>query len=365
MLDSAPFSSSPRVKLGLIGCGKAATRHLRIFRELPEVEVLGVSDLNPIKAQKFAEELGASWYTDWREMLERHPEIQVVDVAVPSGLHARVALPVMRDFKKHLLLEKPIALRPEEAQEMVTTAEDLDLKLVVIYQNRFNLPVKLVREALLSGYFGKPVLFSARFYWCRRQDYYDSAAWRGTWALDGGALAQQGAHHVDMLRWLGGEVESVYAQMATRLVDIEAEDILVGVIRFRNGALGTIEATTCARPKDLGAELTILGEKGSARLGGFAMNELVHLSFENGGLPVDEISKLQKNPPDPLGFAHRACLKAALAYLAGGPRDERLCVGREALNSLELIQALYESAERGEAVSFPFEIKKSRLGKGV
>jgi len=353
------------VRLALIGCGKAASRHRRLFREMPGVRVVAVSDLNPDKARDFAEDLRSAWYTDWREMLERHPEIEVVDIAVPSGLHARVALPVMREYRKHVLLEKPIALLLDEAREMVDTAEALGLKLVTVYQNRFNLPVKLVREALLSGLFGKPVLFSARFYWCRRQDYYDSAAWRGTWALDGGALAQQGAHHVDMLRWLGGEVESVYAEMATRLNRLEAEDLLVGTIRFRNGALGTIEATTCARPRDLGAELVLLGEKGSARLGGFAMNELTHLAFENGGPPGEEVEAHRRNPEDPLGFAHRECLRAALRYFSGEPPDPRLCLGREALASLELIQALYESAERGEPVRFPFTPEKSRLGKGV
>ncbi len=351
------------VKLAIIGCGKAATRHLRIFKELPEAEVVAVADLNPEKASAFAQEIGARWYTDWREMLTQCPEIQVVDIAVPSGLHGRVALPLMEEFQKHILLEKPIALRLDEARKIAETAEKLGLKLVTVYQNRFNLPVKKVREILKEGRLGRIVLASARFYWCRRQDYYDSAAWRGTWALDGGALAQQGAHHVDMLRWLIGEVESVFAKKDTRLVKIEAEDILVGVLRFRNGALGTIEATTCARPKDLGAELVILGEKGSLKLGGFAMNELTHLALEEGDLAPEEWKAFRSNPSDPLGFAHREYFRAALRYFGGEPPDERLCLGGEALSSLELIQALYESAESGREIHFPFRIEKSRLGR--
>ncbi len=354
-----------KVKIALIGCGKAATRHKRIFRELPEVEVVAVSDLDPEKARTFAHELSAQPYTDWRKMLESHPEVEVVDIAVPSGLHARVALPVMREYRKHVLLEKPITLLLSEAREMAETARQLGLKLITVYQNRFNLPVKLVREALLAGHFGKPVLFSARFYWCRRQNYYDSATWRGTWSLDGGALAQQGAHHVDMLRWLGGEVESVYAEMATRLSRLEAEDILVGSVRFKNGALGTIEATTCARPRDLGAELTILGERGAARIGGFAMNEILDLAFEDGFPPPEILEAHRKNPEDPLGFAHRECLRAALRYFAGEKPDPRLCLAEEAVASLELVQALYESAERKEPVRLPFEPQKSKLGKGV
>jgi len=351
------------VKLALIGCGKAATRHLRIFKELPEVALVAVADSDPEKARAFAEEIGAAWYTDWRKMLSEYPEIEVVDIAVPSGMHGKISLPVMREFRKNILLEKPITLNIEEAWEMVQTAEELGLKLVTVFQNRFNLPVKKVKEILEKNLLGKIVLASARFYWCRRQDYYDSAAWRGTWALDGGALAQQGCHHVDMLRWLMGEVESVFAKKDTRLVEIEAEDILVGVIRFKNGALGTIEATTCARPKDLGAELVILGEKGSVKLGGFAMNELAHLALEDQNLNEEELEACRKNPSDPLGFAHREYLRAAMHYFAGEPPDPRLCIGKDAIPSLELIQALYESAESGTEVKFPFTPEKSRLGK--
>ena len=351
------------VKLALIGCGKAANRHLHIFKELPEAEIVAVADSYPERAQVFAEEMGADWYADWRKMLAEHPEIEVVDIAIPTGLHSQVALPVMEGFRKHILIEKPITLRIEEAWEMVKTAEELGLKLVTVFQNRFNLPVKKVKEILDKNLLGKIVLASARFYWCRRQDYYDSAAWRGTWALDGGALAQQGCHHVDMLRWLMGEVESVFAKKDTRLVKIEAEDILVGVIRFKNGALGTIEATTCARPKDLGAELVILGEKGSIKLGGFAMNELSYLALKDYDLNEEELEAYRRNPPDPAGFAHREYLRAAVHYFAGEPPDPRLCIGKDGIPSIELIQAFYESAESGTEVKFPFTPQKSRLGK--
>lgn len=351
------------LKLALIGCGKAANRHVAVFNELPEVEVIAVADEIPEKAQAIAQKVEAPWYKDWREMLSEHPEIGVVDIAVPSGMHGEIAIPVMKEFRKHILIEKPIALNLDEAREMVQTAEDLGLKLVTVFQNRFNLPVKKVKEILENGMLGEIVLGSARFYWCRRQNYYDSASWRGTWALDGGALAQQGCHHVDMLCWLVGGVESVFAKKDTRLVKIEAEDILAGVIRFENRALGTIEATTCARPKDLGAELVILGEKGSIKLGGFAMNELVHLALEGQDLDEGELEAYRKNPLDLLGFAHREYLRAAVHYFAGESPDPRLCIGRDAIPSLELIQGLYESAESGREVRFPFTPQKSKLGR--
>ena len=352
------------LKLALIGCGKAARRHLALCRELPEAELVAVADLDPERANRFAREVGAKAYTDYREMLYRHPEVEAVDIAVPSGLHAEIALSILKDFHKSLILEKPLSLLISEAREVVRTAKELGLKVITIFQNRFNRPVIKLKEALEAGRFGKIVLASVRFYWCRRQDYYDSASWRGTWALDGGALAQQGCHHVDMLRWLLGAVKEVYARAATRLAKIEAEDVLVGTIEFENGALGTIEATTCARPRDLYAELVILGEKGAAILGGFALNELRHWSFEDEG-PEDLVvrEKFAQNPSDPLGYAHRACFQAALRYLDGGPRDPRLVVGEDAIPSLELIQALYEAAFSGKPIVFPPKIKKSPLGK--
>ncbi len=352
------------MKIALIGCGKAARRHLAIFRELPEAELVAVADLDAEKAQAFAAEIGAAWFVDFRTMLETHPEVEVVDIATPSGLHAEIALAVLKEFRKPLLLEKPLTLLISEAWEIVKAARELGLKVVTIFQNRFNLPVLKLKEALDQGRFGKIVLASVRFYWCRRQDYYDSGSWRGTWALDGGALAQQGCHHVDMIRWLMGPVKEVYAKAATRLVDIEAEDILVGTLEFENGALGTIEATTCARPQDLSAELVVLGEKGSVVLRGFAMNELHHWAFEDEG-PEDQLVRenFKANPQDRLGYAHRAYLRAALEYLAGGRRDPRLVVDEEAIPSLELIQGLYESAVSGRPVSFPLKLRVSPLGR--
>ncbi len=351
------------LSIAIIGCGKAASRHLKIYNQIEWVNVMAVADEVEEKARAFAEEAEAEAFANWQDMLERHPEVNVVDISVPSGLHAEIGLPIMKKFKKHILMEKPIALLLDEAEELVKTAEELNLKLVTIYQNRFNLPIKLVRNALNAGWLGNPILVSARFYWCRHQSYYDSSPWRGTWAYDGGVLAQQGAHHMDMLCWLGGEVESVYAQMATRLAEIEAEDILVGVVKFKNGALGTVEATTCARPSDIGAELTILGEKGHARVGGFAMNELISIASEERDFPNEEIEAFKKNPEDPLGYSHRAYIEAALRYFAGEEPDEKLCIGKDALSSVQLIQALYESAERGEPVKLPFSPQKSKLGR--
>ncbi len=354
-----------KLRVAIIGCGKAAERHLKIYQALrDEVEVVAVSDLDLEKAKLFADTLSAKAYTDFQEMLKKEP-IDVVDLSVPSGLHRKVGEIVLRKFRKNLLVEKPLALTLKDAETLVNLAERFQLKLVTIFQNRANLPIIKIKELLEKGYFGKIVLLSVKFYWSRRQNYYDSAAWRGTWAYDGGALAQQGCHFADMMTYLFGEVESCFAKMGTYLVNIEAEDLLVGTIKFKNGALGTIEATTCARPKDIKAEVVLLGEKGSAIIGGFAMNKLDYLAIEGIEDSQPLIEGFTENPPNPLGYSHFAYIKAALEYFKDGKRASFLAVGEEALPSLELIVGLYESAERGKEVHFPFKPRFCKLGKGV
>ncbi len=354
-----------KLNVAIIGCGKAAKRHLKIYKALKDkVNVVAVSDVNLQKACSFAEEVSAKAYTNYLEMLKKE-KIDVVDLCVPSGLHAAIGKEIIKEVKKPLLIEKPITLRIDEAKDLLEEAKKAGVEIITIFQNRANLPVRKAKEVIEKGLLGRLVLVSARFYWSRRQNYYDSAGWRGTWALDGGALAQQGCHFVDMLYYLGGKVKSVFAKMGTYLVDIEAEDLLVGTLKYENGALGTIEATTCARPKDIKAEITILGEKGSIILSGFAMNKLEHLKIE-GEVEEETFAKgFEENPDHPLGFSHFTYLSSAVDYFLEGKEAPWLVKGKEALYSLEIIVGLYESAEKGEEISFPFVPEKCKLGQGV
>ncbi len=355
------------LRIAIVGCGKAAERHLKIYQVLQKEEnlkVTAVADLNLERARYFAQALSAKPYTDFQEMLKKE-KVDVVDLAVPSGLHGKVGEIVLKKFKKHLLMEKPLALTLKDAHRLLNLSERFNLKIVTIFQNRANLPVIKLKELLERNALGKIVLISVKFYWSRRQNYYDSASWRGTWALDGGALAQQGCHFADMMTYLGGEVESVFAKMGTYLVNIEAEDLLVGTVKFKNGALGTIEATTCARPKDIKAEMVVLGEKGSAILGGFAMNRLDYLALEEVENIQPLIEGFTENPHHPLGFSHYSYIKSAIKFFKTGEKDSFLAIGEDALPSLELIIGLYESAERGKEISFPFRPKFCKLGKGV
>lgn len=354
-----------KLRLALIGCGKAAERHLKIYQALrDEVEVVAVSDVNPERLKIFSEALSARPYTDFQEMLKKE-EVEAVDLSVPSGLHGKLGETILKKYRKHLLMEKPLALTLRDAEKLVDLAERYNLKLVTIFQNRANLPVIKIKELLEKKTFGKIVLLSVKFYWSRGQNYYDSAAWRGTWAYDGGALAQQGCHFADLMTYFLGEIESCFAKKGTYLVKIEAEDLLVGTIKFKNGALGTIEATTCARPKDVKAEVVLLGEKGSAIIGGFAMNRLDLLAIEGIEDTRPLIEGYSENPAHPLGYSHFSYLKAAINYFSKGERAPFLSVGGDALDSLRLIIGLYESAERGKEVLFPFRPRFCKLGKGV
>ncbi len=264
-------------------------------------------------------------------------------------------------YKKHIVVEKPMALTLDDADKMIRVCDQNGIKLFVVKQNRFNVPVVKLREALDAGRFGKLVLGTVRVRWCRRQEYYDQDAWRGTWALDGGVLSNQASHHVDLLEWMMGDVESVFAKSITALVDIEAEDTAVVVLKFRSGALGIIEATTATRPKDLEGSISILGECGSAEIGGFAVNEMKSWNFVSR-LPEDDdvMTNYSVNPPNVYGFGHRAYYQHVVDCINN--RKQQLVDGLEGRKSLELISAIYESIETGKEVTLRFTPNKCRLG---
>jgi predicted dehydrogenase len=243
---------------------------------------------------------------------------------------------------------------------MIRSCDEAGVKLFVVKQNRFNRPVQALRTAIEQGRFGKKVLGTIRVRWCRPQSYYDASPWRGTWAMDGGVLTNQASHHIDVLQWMMGGIESVTAMTATRLVKIEAEDTGVAILRFQDGALGVIEATTATRPKDLEGSISLLGEKGSVVIGGFSMEKLLTWEFSDKK-PEDEtiFETHGENPKDP-AWNHSEYLKNVVETIQSGKKA--LVDGLEARKSLELINAVYESAETGREVALHFRPKQCRLG---
>lgn len=350
------------IRFGLLGCGRISKRHSDLLggNHIDGAKLTGVCDPIRRRADGLSAKFGVPAYYDINELLAR-ADVDAVAVLTPSGMHAEHVIACAR-AGKHVVVEKPMALRLQDADEMIRSCDEAGVKLFVVKQNRFNVPVVKAREALVAGRFGKLILGTVRVRWCRDQIYYDQDPWRGTWASDGGVLANQASHHVDMLEWFFGEVVSVHARAATALVKIEAEDTAVATLKFRNGALGIIEATTAVRPKDLEGSLSILGAKGTVEIAGFAVNQIRHWHFVDE-LPSDKdvVEKFSVNPPNVYGFGHQAYYQHVVNCLVH--QRAALVDGLEGRKSLELISALYESIETGEEVSLHFTPRLCRLGE--
>ena len=350
------------VRVALVGCGRISVRHAELLtnQEIDGAELAAVCDLDPNKAQATGEKYGVPYFTSMDEMAKTI-EPDLFSVLTPSGLHAEHVIHLAQ-YGRNILVEKPMALTLAEADAMISTCDRHGIRLFVVKQNRFNRPVQKLRDALEAGRFGKLVLGTVRVRWCRRQDYYDRDGWRGTWAHDGGVLTNQASHHVDLLEWMMGDVESVFAKSTTALVDIETEDTAVVTLKFTNGALGIIEATTATRPRDLEGSISILGERGTVEIGGFAVNELKTWAFEEE-LPGDQdvLENFSVNPPNVYGFGHKAYYNHVIESINGN--TPQLVDGLKGRRSLELISAIYESIETGREVFLRFKPNHCRLGR--
>ena len=352
------------LRVALVGCGRISARHSQLLAEgkIEGANLHCVCDIVPEKAKKIADAYGVPAYSDMHEMM-RVEKPDLVAVLTESGNHASNVIQLAQ-YGAHILVEKPMALTLADADKMIEVCDLAGVKLFVVKQNRFNLPVVKLREALQQQRFGKLTMGTVRVRWCRPQSYYDQDPWRGTWAYDGGVLTNQASHHVDLLEWMMGDVDSVFAMSRTALVDIETEDTAVVLLRFTNGALGIIEATTATRPKDLEGSISILGEKGSVEIGGFAVNEMKVWNFyESTSNDEDVIDNYSVNPPNVYGFGHKEYYDHVVkAVHDGGPN---LVDGLEGRRSLELITAIYESIETGAEVALRFKPKRARLGLGA
>lgn len=349
------------LKFALVGCGRIAKRHSELLgnSQIEGACLSAVCDLVEDKAQKIGNQFSVPFFIDMHEMM-RKVNIDVVVVLTESGLHAEHVV-ALAPYGKHIVVEKPMALTLDDADAMIRACDQGGGKLFVVKQNRFNVPVVKARQALEAGRFGKLTMGTVRVRWCRPQTYYDQAAWRGTWAMDGGVLANQASHHVDMLEWMMGDVLSVFAMSSTAIADIEAEDTAVVILRFKNGALGAIEATTATRPKDLEGSLSILGDGGTVEIAGFAVNAMKVWSFVKPEAGDDQVmEKYSVNPPNVYGFGHQAYYEHVVDGIL--KNKQHIVDGLVGRKSLELISAIYESIETGREVPLRFRAKRCRLG---
>lgn len=349
--------------VALLGCGRIAVRHAQLLSsgEIAGAKLVCVCDIDKNRAEAFGTKYSVPYFADLDSMMkECGDKIDIVSILTPSGCHAQNTLEVA-PYKKHIIVEKPMALTLEDADKMIESCDKFGIRLFVVKQNRYNLPVQKLREALEAGRFGKIVMGSVRVRWCRDNAYYKQDSWRGTWAQDGGVFTNQASHHIDLLEWMLGDVESVFAKSRTALSDIETEDTGVAVLKFKNGALGVIEATTATRPKDLEGSLSILGELGSVEIGGFAVNEIKHWNFTNAMESDKEVmEKYSVNPPNVYGFGHKEYYLHVVDSILNGTKA--LVDGLEGRKSLELIVAMYESIETGKEVFLRFHPQKCKLG---
>ncbi|HVB32645.1 MAG TPA: Gfo/Idh/MocA family oxidoreductase [Gemmatimonadaceae bacterium] len=338
--------------IALVGCGRISKNHFDAIAQTDGLRLVGVADVEEARARAAGEEQGVPWFTSLEELLRVQP-CDIVALCTPSGVHAPQGILAAR-AGRHVLSEKPMATSLGAADDLVEACDRAGVQLFVVKQNRLNPPIQLLRRAVDKGRFGRIYMANVTVRWQRPQEYYDAAPWRGTWEFDGGAIMNQASHYVDLMQWLVGPVDSVVAKTATQARRIEAEDSGAAVLRFRSGALGVIEVNVLTYPRNLEGSLTILGEKGSVKIGGTAVNKVEHWAFAEYDDDDKLVDAVNTNPPNVYGFGHQGYYRNVLAVLRGEAKPDT--DGRAGRKSLELILAIYESAKTGQSIPIPLRV---------
>lgn len=350
MISIKPPVKDRKIRFALVGCGRIADRHFHSFEIHAErIEVTAVCDVNVKALERAVACTGAKGYSDLVAML-KEADIDVVVLTTPSGLHSAQAI-VVADSGRHVVTEKPMATRWEDGINMVRACDRAGVRLFVVKQNRKNATLQLLKKAVSQKRFGRIHMVNMNVFWTRPQEYYDSAPWRGTWEYDGGAFMNQASHYIDLLDWIVGPVESLFSYTSTRERDIQVEDTGIIGVKWRSGALGSVNVTMLAYPKNYEGSITILGEKGTVRIGGVAVNEIQHWEFADKDPSDEEIANASYETTSVYGFGHPLYYDNVIKTLIGEAEPET--DGREGLRSLELLIAAYLSARDGKRVSLP------------
>jgi UDP-N-acetyl-2-amino-2-deoxyglucuronate dehydrogenase len=347
-----PAIQNRKIRIAVIGCGRIAANHFNaIERHSNELELVAVCDIDSRILQQHVERLVVPGYLDLEELLVKE-QVDVVALCSPSGIHPAQAV-LAAKHGVHVVTEKPMATRWKDGVAMVKACDEAGVRLFVVKQNRRNTTLQLLKRALDEKRFGKIHMVQVNVFWTRPQSYYDQGnGWRGTWEFDGGAFMNQASHYVDLLEWLIGPVEKVQAMMSTTR-DIEVEDTGVLNIKWRNGALGSMSVTMLTYPKNLEGSIAILGERGTVRIGGVAVNEIQLWNFETAAEYDATVSQANYETTSVYGFGHPLYYQNVVQVLRGDAEPET--DGREGLKSLELLIAAYLAARDGQTVSLPLE----------
>ncbi|MBA3657617.1 MAG: Gfo/Idh/MocA family oxidoreductase [Gemmatimonadaceae bacterium] len=345
-----PAKEAPKnFRIAFIGCGRISKNHFDAIAKIDGLDIVAVSDEIAERAHEAGDKLGVPSYASAERMLSE-VDCDIVAIATPSGLHPVQGVMAAR-AGKHVVTEKPMAISLGGADELVKACDDAGVHLFVVKQNRLNPPIQLLKKAVDTGRFGRIFMANCTVRWARPQDYYDQAPWRGTWKYDGGAFMNQASHYVDLIQWMMGPVDSVIAKTATLARRIETEDSGAAVIKFQSGALGVLEVTMLTYPRNLEGSFTILGEKGTVKIGGTAVNKVENWLFDEPDADDKLIEQMNTTPPNVYGFGHEGYYRNVLAVLRGEAKADT--DGREGRKSLELILGIYESARTGREVKLP------------
>ncbi|MCA0242465.1 MAG: Gfo/Idh/MocA family oxidoreductase [Proteobacteria bacterium] len=348
---SAPFPITDRpIRFALVGCGRISANHIEALRQhAGRAELVAVCDNRPEALAAAVARTGAAGFASLDALLAGS-DADVVVLATPSGLHPRQAMRAAQ-AGRHVLTEKPMATKWDEGMQMVRACREAGVKLFVVKQNRLNPTLQLLKAAVDGGRFGAIYLSTVNVFWTRPQSYYDDARWRGRWDLDGGAFLNQASHYVDMVDWLVGPVDSVHAYTATLARDIEAEDTGVMSLRLRRGGLASINVTMLTHGKNFEGSITILGEKGTVRIGGVAVNQIQHWEFADQRPEDEQARNAGYAAPSVYGPGHPLYYDNVIGTLRGEQHAE--VDGYEGLRSLEVVLAAYRSARDGVRVGLP------------
>lgn len=334
-------------KIGIVGLGSIADFHIQAIREIPNAKLAGVMSRREERAKEVAEqEENCFWTTDLNELLQK-PEIDLICLTTSSGSHYELGKKVLQ-AGKHLLVEKPICMLPQEAEDLIELAKQFNVKLGVISQRRFEEHIGYAKQLLDEGALGKLLYVEAVTPFYRTQEYYDSAEWRGTYAEDGGALMNQGIHQIDLLLWFGGKANAVYGKTATQVHEMEAEDLGLAVVQFDNGALGHIMSSTNIQP-GLPPMINIYGEKGTIK---FEAGHIVHWTVPNVPMPEQEERKEVVKTNDPRNISHNQHRLQIINFIESIEQDKQPAVtGEDGRDAVKLINAIYESSKTGKEIS--------------
>ncbi len=348
-----------KLKIAFIGAGRVTKHHINLLKKLQKYfKIVAICDLVEGKCDEIIKNnksLFIKKYKNYHKMINEC-DLDIVAILTPSGMHYEHAIDIFKNHKLDIILEKPPALRITDIKHIYSLSKIKNINIFPVFQNRYNKAVKFLKKSISGGKLGKINICSVRVRWCRPQRYYDMSEWRGTYSHDGGALTNQGIHHIDLLRYLNGEIKSVKAIMRTLGSKIEVEDTALATLHFENGSIGTLEITTAARPDDFEASISFLGSKGMAQLGGVAVNNLDIYT------PDDKMcKKYSEKFPIVYGFGHLELYKKILKFYKN--RKSKVIEKNDCLKTIELLNSFYVSSELNKEIRLGKYLQSKNLGK--